>query len=55
MQVVTIMKTQGTKIRGKPTTTGMVDLKPYRQATRLTPLELQTDCFIQTTSCGMVP
>jgi len=30
VQAFTITKTQGTKIRGKPTTIGMVDLKPNR-------------------------
>jgi len=28
MQAVTIIKTQGAKVRGKPTTIGTIDLKP---------------------------
>jgi len=47
MQAVTIIKTQGAKIRGEPTTIGMVDLKPNQQAARLTPVDgSMVYCFI---------
>jgi len=54
MQAVTITKTQGAKLRGKPSTIGIPDLKPIRYATRSTPLEWQSDCFIRTASCEAV-
>jgi len=39
MQVVTIMKTQGGMLIGKPSTISMAGLKPIRYTTRSTPLE----------------
>jgi len=54
VQAVTVMKTVGAKMRGKPTTISMVELKLYHYATRSMPLEWQTDRFIQTTSCEVV-
>ena len=54
VQAVTIMKTQSTKLRDKPTTIGMADLKPIGCATRLAPLEWPTDRFIWNASCEAV-
>jgi len=44
----------GTKMRGKPTTISMVDLRCIRYATRSTPFKWQTDHFIRTVSCEAV-
>jgi len=55
VQAGTIMKTQGAKLRGEPSTVWHgVDLIPICYATRSTPLEWQTDCFIWTVSCDAV-
>jgi len=45
---------ENAKLRGDPSTIGTADLKPIHYATRLTPLEWQTDCFIRTGSCEAV-
>jgi len=39
MQAATITKTQGVRMRGKPTTIGMAELKHNCYATRSMPLE----------------
>jgi len=49
MQLVTITKTQVAKVRVEPKTIGtasLADLKRIRYATRMPPLEWQTDHFI---------
>jgi len=46
------MKTSGAKVRGEPTTVGIADLNlTCYYVIRMTALEWQTDCFIQTVSC----
>jgi len=42
------------KLRGEPAIIGMADLKPIRCAIRSTPVEWQTDRFIQNESCEAV-
>jgi len=59
-----LQKRKDTKVRGEPTIIGMADLKHIRgialpvncicYATRTTPLEWWTDCFIWTASCEAV-
>jgi len=50
-----LTKTQGTKMKGKPTTIGMEDLRLICYTTRSMPFKWQTDHFIQTASCKVVP
>jgi len=50
-KAVTITKTQGAKMRGDTTTTGMADLRCIHYVTRLTPIKWHSDCFIRTASC----
>jgi len=54
VQAVPIMKMQGAKMRGEPTTIGIADLKLTCYATRMTVIEWQTDPFFWTTSCEVV-
>jgi len=52
VQAVTIiMKTQGAKLRGEPSTIDMADLNPNCYSTRSTSLEWQNDHFVWNASC----
>jgi len=43
VQTVTVMKTQGTKMRDAPTTIGMANLRRIFYAARSTPFQWQTN------------